>query len=114
MKLIKLSTAILLALITSYVYPGSYQGKVSNVFAYSDKVFVFVSEGFYDDPNTCTDRTDRLSLWIDPATDYGKALLSISLTAKTTGRLVWAGGSNSCIAGPGGNSEQLTTIDLKG
>lgn len=95
-------------------YAGSYQGKVSNVFAYNGKVFVYVDSGSYDNSNTCTGSSSQLTLWLDPATDYGKALLSIVLTAKLSDRLVWVVGTNSCLAGPGGQAEELLGIDLKG
>lgn len=93
---------------------GSYQGEVTNVFAYGSKVFVTVKNGSFDNSTTCTGSTTELKLWLDPSTDYGKALLSIVLTAKTTERVVWTLGSNSCISGPTGQAEELSAIDLKG
>jgi len=114
MKTIKSVIFIAMVILSSTANAGSYQGYITNVFAHSGKIFILVKNGTFGNSTTCTGFTDRLSLWIDPSTDYGKALISISLTAKSSNKLVWVTGSTTCITGPLGNSEQLSAIDLKG
>lgn len=98
----------------SSTFAGSYQGKVTHIFAYGGKVFVRIGEGGWDSSNTCTTSSSGFEVWLDPADDYGKALLSIALVSKTTDRLVWVAGSGSCIDGPRGKAEGFNGIDLKG
>lgn len=115
MKLFKITCFCLLLFCSKAAISSAYQGKVINVFAYSGKVFVTVANGAFDGPVSCTTTTTNMVLWIDPTTAYGKTLVSIALAAKTTGGLVWAGGDNACITGPGAvASEQMVMIDFKG
>jgi len=114
MKAIALSLLLVFAMLASDAYAGSYQGQITHVFAYVGKVYIDVQDGGFDNPTTCTGSSDHLALWVDPSTDFGKALVSISLTAKSTGRVVWVSGNNTCITGPLGASEQMLAIDFKG
>lgn len=115
MKLSKIIFLSLLFLCSKSVFASAYQGKVTNVFAHAGKVFVTVAGGAFDGPVSCTTTTDYIMLWIEPGTSYGKALISIALTAKTTDRLTWVAGDSTCIPGPSGiTTEQLTSMDLKG
>ncbi len=115
MKLLKMMLFGLFFLGSNAAIASAYQGKVTHVFAHAGKVFVTVANGAFDGPVSCTTTTDHMMLWIDPATDYGKAMISIALTAKTTDKLTWVGGDNTCITGPGNRtSEQLVSMDLKG
>ncbi|MDH5325952.1 MAG: hypothetical protein OEZ68_00625 [Gammaproteobacteria bacterium] len=95
-------------------HAGSYQGRVTNVFAYNNKVYVFVKNGNFDNNNTCTGSVQSLTLWLDPQSDYSKAMLSIALTAKTTDKTVWVAGNNVCTGAPSGYAEGMLAIDLKG
>ena len=113
MKVFK--SLLLLAVFFSAVpaIAGSYQGKVTGIFAYSGKVFISVKNGSFDNPNTCTTQASGMSLWLDPALEYDKAMLSLALSAKVTDRLVWVAGG-SCISGPSGKAAKLSAIDFKG
>ena len=115
-NLMKLFTAIIFGLIcfSNLAIAGSYQGNVRSIFAYDGKVFVYVHQGSFDDSNTCTSNENSMVFWFIPDSFYYEAIMSIVLTAKATNKLVWVGGSGSCIDGPFGKSEQLNSIDLKG
>ena len=94
---------------------ASYQGTISNVWAYGTKVYVIVGDGGFDGSSgSCPLAGNKMMFAIDPNTPYGRALLSIALTAKVTGRLAYVGGNSICEGGPGTNAEGLATIDLKG
>ena len=115
MKLVKYMASLMLVTLPSLSLAGSYQGQITSVFAYGGKVFLKVENGTWDDSNTCTGRNNRLDVWLDPATDFGKALLSIALVAKTTDKQVWVVGNARCSdEGPLGRTEQLIGMDLKG
>jgi hypothetical protein len=112
----KIYILIAILLISSISYGASYQGKVTNVFAYQGKIFVRISNGsFNNSSGNCSSKTDGLPAYIDVNTEYGKALLSIVLIAKTTEKTVWVNvSSNSCLQGPYGPAGVLSLIDLKG
>ncbi|MCE9685630.1 hypothetical protein LZP73_05290 [Shewanella sp. AS16] len=114
MKLILASIFIILSMYGSDVYAGTYQGKVTNIYAYGGKIFVRIANGGWDSNSTCTTSTDSFEVWLDPENEYGKALLSIALVSKTADKLVWVAGSGTCIDGPRGKSEGLSGVDLKG
>jgi len=95
-------------------FAGSYQGTVKSVFAYNGKIYVLMREGHYDNANTCTGNANQFHAWVDPSTEFGKALISIALAAKVSGKVVWAAGNNSCSAGALGLAEHLIALDLKG
>lgn len=91
---------------------SSYQGKVSNVFAYEGSIYIALNNGYYDSEHTCGD--GRAVFRIDQRTSYGKSPLAMALAAKTAQGLVWAAGDDSCIpGGPYGKFEMLTAVDLK-
>ncbi|WP_148049864.1 hypothetical protein [Gallaecimonas pentaromativorans] len=105
----------LFILFPSICFAAAYQGKVANVFASSNKVYIFVNKGYFDNSSSCTGETSYFVLWLDPSTDYGRAMLSIALTAKTSKTLVWVSGDNNCSIGPSSHkAEKLLSIDLKG
>lgn len=112
----KILCSLVLIIFSSVCYGASYQGKVTNVFAYNGRILVNIKNGSFDNPEgNCSTKTDSMPSYIDINTDYGKALLSIVLIAKTTEKLVWASASsNGCINGPLGSSGELKHIDLKG
>lgn len=90
-----------------------YQGYVSNVTIYSGKVYVVVGGGAGVGSNPCS----SIVYIIDPGTAGGKALLATALTAKTTGRLVYVWGDNTCSWAPYGSAatgQVMVGLDLKG
>lgn len=113
MRSLKVIALCVLVWLVTPSFAGSYQGKVKSIFAYKGKVFVSVSDGVYDNSNTCTGQSSALTLWLDPSVEYDKAMLSLVLTAKVTEKLVWVSGG-VCIAGPLGQAEKLAAIDFKG
>ena len=101
-------------LLPSFASAGSYQGKITSVFPYNGKVYVRVASGGWDNSNTCTTGDNGFEVWLDPAEEFGKSLLSVAMVAKTTDRLVWVVGNGSCSSGPQGQAEKINGIDLKG
>jgi len=54
---------------------------------------------------------------VDPSTPFGRTLVAVALSAKLSGRLVYAIGNGTCTGGNpynGGNAEVLIGMDLKG
>ena len=96
------------------VLAGYYQGFVERVFSVDHaggRVYVVLENGNGGD-STCT---SSAAYWIDPSTDIGKTFISTALTAKTSGKLVWVSGDNSCHTGwPVDGAQKMTAIDLKG
>lgn len=95
-----------------------YQGTVTSVYPYQDKVYIFVNNGaFGGAPTSCTIGADGMVFVIDPATAFGKTLLTIALSAKLSGKTVYATGDANCGAwNPynGKSNEGLIGMDLKG
>lgn len=106
MVLLKPVFTVVMLLLSVGASSSSYQGKVKSVFAYSGKVFITVGAGSFDNSNTCTGQTAGLTLWLDPASEYDKVMLSLALTAKVTDKLVWVAGG-SCSSGPFGQAEKI-------
>ena len=54
---------------------------------------------------------------IDPSTPFGRSLVAVAISAKLSGRTVYAIGDGSCTGGapfPSGVGEGLVGMDLKG
>lgn len=93
---------------------SSYQGTVTNIFAHSDKVYVRVANGHYDNKSACVSTDNSIEVWLDPNAEFGKALLSLALVAKTSDKLVWLATDDICISGPRGIAvAKLVALDLK-
>jgi len=92
-------------------FAGNYQGNIKNVFAKYNKVYIKLENGTAK--GSCGNGD---SFSIDPVSDYGKAMIAIALTAKTTGKIVYASGEGTCAVGSpfSGGSEILSGLDLKG
>ena len=109
------TAALCLGLAATASHATSYQGTVSNVWAYGTKIYVIVGDGAFDGSSgSCPLAGNKMMFAIDPGTAYGRALLSIVLTAKVTGRLAYVAGNGVCEGGPGNNAEGLASIDFKG
>lgn len=120
MKLNRIIESFLCALALGSIHfsaaAASYQGYVSNVYAVNGSVFVLVNNGAFDgQPSACPTGS---GFWLraDPASPFGRSLISLATAAKLTNKLVWVSGDGSCTAGGGGlpSSEGLTGFDLKG
>lgn len=97
---------------------ASYQGTVSSVTPYQGKVYVVVSNGGFDGAASNCPFGSAMIYSVDPATPFARSLVAVSLSAKLTGRLVYAIGDNTCGGGapypPTGSGEGLVGLDLKG
>lgn len=94
---------------------ASYQGTVSHVWAFQGKVYLIVDNGAFDgSPGSCPTSSNAMQYVMDPATPYGRALMSIAMTAKVTGRLIYVAGDGACTSGPGGTAEGIVHMDFKG
>lgn len=83
MRLITRIVALSLLSLPMYTHATSYQGYVKNVFALYGKIFIYFIGG--GSRSFCEQESaERFIAWIDPETEYGKAMLSISITAKIT------------------------------
>ena len=113
MRTIFLSAALLAT--STVAISAQYQGTVANVTPYNGKVYVVVSNGnFSGDAGSCPAGNAMIYI-IDPATPFGQSLVAVALSAKLTGRLVWAVGDGVCSGGsPYGLGEGLSGMDLKG
>jgi len=119
---IKLLGAFLISLgafsASSVAIAASYQGTVSNVTPYNGKVYVVVSSGGFDGTASTCPSGSGMIYSIDPTTPFGRSLVAVSLSAKLTGRLVYAIGDGTCAGGspfpPTGAGEGLVGLDLKG
>ena len=109
-----LLVGIAAALACPSTYASSYQGTVVDTYAAGGNIYIILDSGAFGSPNTCANGA-RGIYGIDPTTPYGRAMLSIALTAKVTGRLVWAAGDGNCTPTVlGVPVENLVQIDLKG
>jgi hypothetical protein len=107
-----------ISLVSAGADAANYQGTVTNVSPFNGKVYVVVSGGAFDgQKSACPNNTSSMLYSIDPSTPYGRALLATVLSAKLSGRLVYAVGDGTCSTGsmfPGGSAEGLIGVDLKG
>lgn len=95
---------------------ASYQGTISSVAPYQGKVYVVISNGYFDGAASSCPFGSAMVYSIDPATPFGRSLVAVSLSAKLTGRVVYAIGDNTCAGGAPfpGAGEGLVGMDLKG
>lgn len=97
---------------------SAYEGTVTNVYPYGGVVYVIVSGGSYSSSNSnCSMGLNGIVFSIDIATTFGKILVANAITAKTTGRRVYAVGNDTCGSWNPFNSqsnEGLIGMDLKG
>jgi hypothetical protein len=107
-------------LLSEVAHATAYQGTVTNVSVSSNGAvaFVVVSNGG-PAGGSCPLNSNSMvfSIPLSPATDAGKALLSLAMSAKVTGLLVYAVGDGNCTGTNiynGGPSETLLIMDLKG
>ncbi len=86
---------------------GYYQGIVTSVFAAGGIVLVTVTNG--SGQLICS---GVAQFWVDLSTDFGRAQLSIAMTAKASGAQVYVQGNGVCSpAWPYNNTEQLVAIN---
>jgi hypothetical protein len=101
------------------VHAAAYEGYVTNVGPYNGTVYVVVGNGaFSGGTSSCPAGANMIfSIPFNPASDFGKSLMAVALSAKISGRLVYATGNGVCqIGNPynGGGTEGLVFLDLKG
>jgi hypothetical protein len=115
---VSLLVPLLATFFCSLASASVYQGTVTSVYPYQDKVYIFVSNGaFGGAPTSCAIGSDGMVFVLDPATTFGKTMLTIALSAKLSGKMVYATGDGSCGAwNPynGKSNEGLIGMDLKG
>ena len=105
------------ALGSSAAMAANYQGTISNVTPFNGKVFVIVSGGGFDGPSGTCPSGSSMIYSADPSTIFGRTLVAVALSAKLSGRLVYAIGDGVCTGGspfPNGVGEGLLGVDLKG
>ena len=106
-KLLALGTAFGFAATANAAY---YQGVVTSVQANGGKVLVVVSNG--SGSGLCG---STAVFYLDPTVEYEKVMLSIAMSARVTGLLVWVGADDTCqTAWPITNTQHMVAIDLKG
>jgi hypothetical protein len=114
------ATAAALSVMALSAHAANYQGVVSNVTPYNGRIYVAIGEGGFDGAaSACAVGSVGMGMIyaIDPATAFGRSLVTVALAAKLTGKLVYAIGDGACAAGapfPGGTGEGLAGMDLKG
>ena len=117
-KLIPILMAALGVLGAERASAANYQGVIASVFAINNLAYVFINNGTFDGSSSSCRTGAGMVYSFDPTTAFGRSLLSVVLTAKSTGALVYAVGSPSCAAsspyGAGGTGETLTGMDVKG
>ena len=97
---------VLALLFSAYSHAGDtdWGGNITNIFADGGIVRIKV----------CNTTPECKDYWIDPTDDFGKALLSISLSAKATQSGVWVQGlGNQPADWPHYGTFKLTAIDHK-
>lgn len=114
MSLIKKLLVLCLCTLSPLALAGSYQGKITSVFALNGQVYIHVGHGSWDDSHTCTHGYDGFEVWFDPYEEFGKTLLSLAVAAKTNDKVVWVSGNGRCLDGPHGTAERMNGLDLKG
>lgn len=98
---------------------ANYQGFVTNIAPYNDKVYVLLRSGGFDgESSNCSQSGPAMVYGFDPGSAIGKALMATALAAKLSGKLVYAVGDGTCASGspypPNQQYEGLTGMDLKG
>lgn len=96
---------------------AAYQGIITHVYPSNGMVYVLVANGAFDgSQGNCPSPGNAMLFSLDPATAFGRALLSVALSAEVSGKTVWAAGDSVCTGGSpyGTSSEGLVGMDLKG
>jgi hypothetical protein len=94
---------------------ASFQGIVSHVWGAQGKIYLIVDNGAFDgSPGSCPASANSMQYVMDPATPFGRALISIAMTAKVTGRLIYVAGDGNCAGWAGGTAEGIVHMDFKG
>lgn len=109
--------AVAALICSSAANAANYQGTISNVAPLDGKVFVVVQSGYFDGAASQCVSGNAMVYGVDPATPFGRTLVAVALSAKLTGKLVYAIGNGVCAVGSPfapGNSEGLAGMDLKG
>lgn len=102
-----------LALVAGGAHAAAFQGQVVSVYAINNNMLLTLGSGSYDGPAaSCGNGGSYVLVWFDPATPYGRTLLSLALSAKLTGRVVYATSTSTTCASHG--LEMLQHLDLKG
>jgi hypothetical protein len=96
---------------------ANYQGTVSHVMPYNGKVYIVIQNGSFDGAaSACPFNGASMVYGIDLSNAFGHALEAVALSARLTGKLVYAVGDGNCIAGnpfAGSTSESLAGLDIK-
>ena len=98
----------------------TYQGYVTNVTAANGAIYVALNNGnFAGGTGSCPNGTGIIfAIASSPsASDFGKTMIALAMSAKLTGLLIYAVGDGNCAyPNPysGGSTEALTYLDLKG
>jgi hypothetical protein len=97
-------------------HAANYQGTVTSVFPYNGAVFVVLNGGGFDGPASVCLAGGNMVYRIDLTTVFGRALMATALSAKLSGKQVYAAGDGVCAGTPYGASsaEGLVGMDLKG
>lgn len=106
-----------LGLASAHVSATDFQGYVKSVFPANGKVYVYAAEGNTTGSSACSGNGSAMVYVIDPNTAFGRALFSVVLTAKVTGRLVYLAGDGACSPSAYSSTlpgEGLVAADLKG
>jgi hypothetical protein len=110
------STAALLLGFTGSAHAANYQGTVVSVFPYNGAVFVVINAGMFDGPASACVAGGVMVYRFDPSTPFGRTLMATALSAKLSGKQVYAAGDGVCHGTPypTSNAEGLVGMDLKG
>jgi hypothetical protein len=95
-----------------------YQGYVTNFFPIGGMAYFVVGNGVFAGSVSACALNNSMVFALDPSTGFGKVLIATVLSAKLSGKLVYAVGDGVCAeAGspfPNSKYEKLLGIDLKG
>ncbi len=119
MKMLKTLVLILaMSMISSVVNASAYQGIISSIAPFNNKVYVVIDSGGWDGSvGSCQGNTVNAIFVIDPSTQFGRLLYATALSAKLTGRLVYVMGNGTCVGGApygSGYGEELIGLNLNG
>jgi hypothetical protein len=117
-KRLLLPLLLLAACLSSSARASVYQGTVASVYPYQGMVYIVINNGAFGGAQTsCPVGVDGMVFVIDPTTAFGKVLMTTALSAKLTGKTVYATGDGNCGGwNPynGKSNEGLIGMDLKG
>ena len=113
-----LALAVVATVTSGSANASNFQGTINNVTPMGSMVWIALTGAFDGAGSTCVPGTTGMTFAFDPSTAIGKAFLATALSAKVTGKLVYAMGTATCQASGnpynGGGAELLYGIDLKG